>query len=55
MVVEDAELPVQVQVHGRWLQARSIEGVDPDAPLLEGGADVPVGKDAHDDALSGAG
>ena len=48
VVVEDAEVAVQVEVHRRGLQAIGIEGVDADATLLEGGADVPVGEDAHD-------
>ena len=51
VVVEDAELAVQVEVHRRGLQAIGVEGIDADATLLEGGADVAVGEDAHDGCL----
>ncbi len=47
MVVEDAELAVEMQVHRGRLQAGGVEGVHADAAFLQGGADVAIGEDAH--------
>ena len=55
MVVEDAELMVEMEVHGGRLQAIGIEGVDPDPPGLQRRADVAVGEDAHGSTATDAG
>ena len=47
VVAEDAELPVEMEVHGGRLEAVGVPRVDAHPPGLDGRADVPVGEDAH--------
>ena len=49
VVAEDAEAPVEVEVHRRRLEVGRVVRVDAHPPGLELGADVAIGQDAHRD------